>query len=66
VERLALCSEVIGRRIESSTELTGRDVSAILAWLDDFQAGREAWQFDPDTGGGYVWPVDPPEEGPPL
>ena len=61
VERLALCSAVIGRRVESSNDLSTADTSAILRWLDDFRAGREAWQFDPETELGYVWPTDPPE-----
>ena len=61
-ERLALCSAVIGRRVESSNDLSMADASAILRWLEDFQAGREAWQYDHETGLGYVWPTDPPPE----
>lgn len=59
-ERLALCSAVTGRHVESSNDLTMAEASAILRWLDDFQAGREAWQYDTETGLGYVWPTDPP------
>lgn len=61
-ERLALCSAVIGRPVQSSNELTMADASAILRWLDDYRAGREAWQFDPETELGYTWPTDPPPD----
>lgn len=65
-ERLALCSAVLGRRVESSADLTMAEASAILRWLDDFKAGREAWQFDNELGLGYVWPTDPPmDDSPP-
>ena len=63
-ERLALCAAVIGRRIESSGELNSRDASAILSWVDDFRAGREAYQYEPETGLAYVWPMDPSEPPP--
>lgn len=63
-ERLALCSAVIGHRVTSSNELSMADASTILRWLDDFKAGREAWQFDSEVGLGYVWPTDPPTDDP--
>lgn len=62
VERLALCSAVTGRRVESSEALTAREVSSILAWVDDFRAGREAYTYEPELEIATVWPVDPPPE----
>lgn len=67
-ERLALCSAILGRRVESSTDLSRPEVSAILDWLDDKAKGRTSWTYDAATETGRVerLPLEPdpakPEE----
>jgi len=48
-ERLALCSAIVGRRLESSADMTNRDVSLVLGWLDDYLANRVSYVTDHDT-----------------
>jgi hypothetical protein len=52
VERLALCSAILGRQVESSTDLGRSEVSAILTWLDDRGRGLVGWEWDEESGTG--------------
>lgn len=64
-ERLALCSAILGRPVESSTDLGATEVSVLLDWLDAAAKGRATWAYDPDTETGrvrFVGPEPTPEE----
>lgn len=60
-ERLALCSAIVGRALESSTELNRPEVGAILDWLEEREAGRASWVWDPEAGTGEAGRMPPPE-----
>jgi hypothetical protein len=64
-ERLALCSAVVGRYVESSTDLSRAELSRILNWLDAHKLGQVEWAWNPATGAGEVFTLDPnpPDEG---
>jgi hypothetical protein len=62
-ERLALCGAVIGRHVETSTDLSGPEVSVILDWLDAYQRRVVDWSYDVATESGRV--TRPPVPEPP-
>jgi len=67
-ERLALCSAIVGRHLESSNDMDQRDVSLVLGWLEDYAAKRVSYVTDHDTDRvalvvtAPVPPEDEPEE----
>jgi hypothetical protein len=69
-ERLALCSAILGREVDSSTDLGRSEITAVINWLDGAIAGRATWAYDPEAGTGYVTrvplgaPPDPTPENP--
>jgi len=63
-ERLALCTAILGRPVESSNDLDPREVSRILEWLERRAAGLADWSYDPYAETGYVFALDTGEVGP--
>lgn len=65
-ERLALCSEILGREVDTSNDLSPTEVSVILDWLDDRTKGRATWTWDAETETGVAAriPRDPTPEHP--
>jgi len=63
-ERLALCAAVLGRPVESSSELGPSEVSVLLDWLDAANTGRASWTYDAATETGRVeyLPLEPPRD----
>jgi hypothetical protein len=59
-ERLALCSAVLGRTVDTSTDLGPSEISSLLNWLESSAQGRTSWTYDPETETGRIdWPPGP-------
>lgn len=63
-ERLALCSAILGREVESSTDLGRSEITAVIRWLDGAMAGHATWTYDAEAETGRVerLPLEPPPE----
>lgn len=60
-ERLALCSAIVGRELATTNDMTNRDASSVLAWLDDYRAKRVSYVTDYDESRVAIVAVgDPP------
>jgi hypothetical protein len=65
-ERLALCAAILGRPLESSTDMDVAEVGVCLDWLDAYQRGFVTWTYDAETETGEVGrrAEEPPEPEP--
>jgi hypothetical protein len=63
-ERLALCSAIVGRELASANDMTDRDASAVLGWLDDYRAKRVSYVTDPEAQQVAIVATEPPDLDP--
>jgi hypothetical protein len=62
--RLALVSAIIGRRVDTSNDLTRGEATKVLGWLDDLEQGLVSFRYDPSDQTATVWRTDGPATDP--
>lgn len=65
-QRLALCSAILGRDVDTSNSLTEPEAYELLAWLHELASGAVSWSYDPSDGIASVWRVSESDPDPPV
>ena len=58
-ERLSMLSAILGRKVESSKQMTVAEGHLVRDWFGKLEAGLVAYDMDPDTGAISVHDVAP-------